>query len=358
MRDRNPQAARWVAGRAAGFTLIELVVVIAITAIIAGIMVLLIATPMQAYFAQTRRAMLVDSANSARRLIAADVRSALPNSVRPWSNGNIRMLELLATTNNAAYFSELPLSPNPLLDLTVGIAPTPILRPSASSAIRCRRIAATWSSTTWERPRGRLHPDPSDRAGEYDHGQHRAPTRNPPIDRVHLNPGFNFVADSPSTGCSWCRGSVAYLCDQAAQTLTRYWGYGISATPGAHDSAAKMLAAGAQSALVARNVTSCTFGATAGTTQHGQLVMLQMLLSNGGENLPIMEEVSRGQPVVSPAGARKPAAGRRRADRRAVCHRGAGGPGSVCHARRQRPAAKRHSGSAQRAGGCGGGGRN
>ena len=282
--------------RAAGFTLIELVVVIAITAIIAGVMVLLIATPMQAYFAQTRRAMLVDSANSARHLIASDVRSALPNSVRVWANGNIRMLELLATTYNAAYWSEAPTWPYPLMDLnvgspdadfaTVGLFGNPVPpnsgyvvvnnlgTPSADAYTLLNVIAPVNTITAGTAPQ----------------------PGNPPIDSVHLNPGFNFVADSPAHRVFLVSGPVAYLCDQGAQTLTRYWGYGISATPGAHDSAAKMLGAGALSALVARNVTSCTFGATAGTTQHGQLVMLQILLSSGGENLPIMDEVSEDNP--------------------------------------------------------------
>ena len=296
MRQPNPQAARRLAGKAAGFTLIELVVVIAITAIIAGIMVLLIATPTQAYFAQTRRAMLVDSANSARRLLAADVRSALPNSVRPWSNGNIRMLELLATTYNAAYFSELPLSPNPLLDLTVGSPDTDFATvglfgnpvPPNSGYVVVYNLGTplgdAYTLTKVIAPVNTITAGTAPQPG------------NPPIDRLHLNPGFNFAADSPTHRVFLVSGPVAYLCDQGAQTLTRYWGYGISASPGAHDSAAKMLAAGAQSALVARNITSCTFGATAGTTQHGQLVMLQMLLSNGGENLPIMEEVSEDNP--------------------------------------------------------------
>ncbi len=280
---------------AAGFTLVELVVVIAITAIIVGIMAMLIATPMQAYFAQTRRAMLVDSANTARRLMAGDVRSALPNSVRVWANGNIRMVELLATTYNAAYYSE-PGSPNPLLDLTVsapdtdfssvGVFANPappstgyvvvnnLGTPGADAYTLTNVIAPvnTITATTAPQP------------------------PNAPIDRVHLNPGVTFVADSPAHRVFVVSGPVAYLCDQTAQTLTRYWGYPISATPGAHDSAAKMLAAGAQSARVAQNITSCTFSTTMGTTQYGQLVMLELLLSNAGENLPVMDEVSEDNP--------------------------------------------------------------
>jgi MSHA biogenesis protein MshO len=285
------------AGRSAGFTLIELVVVIAITAIIVGILAMLIATPMQAYFAQTRRAMLVNSANSARHLIAGDVRGALPNSVRVWANGNIRMLELLATTDNAAYYSE-PGLPNPLLDLTVTVLPPDTdfstvgvfsnpVPPSAgyvvvnnlgtpgADAYALANVIAPVNTIT-----ATIAPQPP----------------NAPIDHVHLNPGFTFAADSPKHRVFLVSGPVAYLCDQAAQTLTRYWGYGIAATPGAHDTAAKMLAAGAQSAVVARNITSCAFGATLGTTQYGQLVILQMLLSNGGENLPVMDEVAEDNP--------------------------------------------------------------
>jgi MSHA biogenesis protein MshO len=307
---RNPATSAAIdiaprAGRAAGFTLVELVVVIVITSIIVGILAVLIAAPMQAYFAQTRRATLVDSANTARRLIASDVRSALPNSARIWSNGNIRMLELLATTSNATYYFEPgPPAPRPLLDLsagapdadfsTLGLFANPVPpntgyvvinnlgTPGADAYSLSNVIAPVNTITASTAPPPPLPPPPL-----------------PPIDSVHLNPAFTFVADSPAHRVFLLSSplpSVAYLCDQAAQTLTRYWGYGITATPGAHDSAAKMLAAGAQSALVARNITSCTFGTTPGTANYGQLVMLQLLLSTGGENLPVMVEVSEDNP--------------------------------------------------------------
>jgi MSHA biogenesis protein MshO len=292
MRDLTTKA-----GRAGGFTLVELVVVIVISSILVGILAMLIATPMQAYFAQTRRAMLVDSANTARRLMTSDIRSALPNSARIWSNGNIRMLELLATTYNATYYYEPgPPPPNPLLDLTVmtadadfstvGLFGNPVPPNSGYVVVNNQGTAGADAYTLLNV----IAPVNTITAST-------APTLpNSPIDRVHLNPGFAFAADSLKHRVFLVSGPVAYLCDQAAQTLTRYWSYGISATPGAHDTAAKMVAANAKSSLVAQNITSCVFGVTLGTTQYGQLVRLQMLLSSGGDNLPVMAEVSEVNP--------------------------------------------------------------
>ncbi len=78
-------------------TLIELVVTIAVGSIVVAFMAMFIVTPMQAYSAQTRRAELVDDADSALRFMGRDLRAALPNSVRVTSSGSVTALELLAT---------------------------------------------------------------------------------------------------------------------------------------------------------------------------------------------------------------------------------------------------------------------
>ena len=90
--------------RAAGFTLVELIVVIVVTAIVASFMVLFLDAPMQSYFAQTRRSDLVDSANRITRAVTADARTALPNSMRV--NPARTALELLATTGVARYYGQ------------------------------------------------------------------------------------------------------------------------------------------------------------------------------------------------------------------------------------------------------------
>jgi len=70
-----------------GFTLVELVVAITVSAVIIGFIALFIATPMQAYFAQARRAELVSEAEVTLRSIANDLQTATPGSVSVIAGG-------------------------------------------------------------------------------------------------------------------------------------------------------------------------------------------------------------------------------------------------------------------------------
>lgn len=66
----------------AGFTLVEMVIVIVITGIIGGIVAVFIRAPVQGYVDSARRAELTDIADTAVRRMARDIRTAVPNSVR------------------------------------------------------------------------------------------------------------------------------------------------------------------------------------------------------------------------------------------------------------------------------------
>jgi MSHA biogenesis protein MshO len=65
-----------------GFTLMEAILVIAITGIIAGMVAVFIRAPIDGYVDTVRRAEMADAADTALRRIARDVRLALPNSLR------------------------------------------------------------------------------------------------------------------------------------------------------------------------------------------------------------------------------------------------------------------------------------
>lgn len=73
--------------RQAGFTLIEMIMVIVIVGILAGIVAVFIARPVQGYVDSVRRAELTDAADVALRRMTRDVRLALPNSLRTVAGG-------------------------------------------------------------------------------------------------------------------------------------------------------------------------------------------------------------------------------------------------------------------------------
>lgn len=89
--------------RAAGFTLVELVVSITLAAIVLGFAGMLITAPLQHYDLQSRRAELADSAGAALPQLQGDLRGALPNSARVRRNGSFVALEFLAAVDWVRY---------------------------------------------------------------------------------------------------------------------------------------------------------------------------------------------------------------------------------------------------------------
>ena len=72
--------------RSAGFTLIEMIMVIIITAVLGTIISRIISRPVEGFVDISRRAELVDIAEVSLRKISREVRLALPNSVRLRNN--------------------------------------------------------------------------------------------------------------------------------------------------------------------------------------------------------------------------------------------------------------------------------
>ena len=85
----------------AGFTLIELILVILIVAILLALGGRLIVAPVTGYTDLVRRSRLVDQADQAVRCLQADLHRALPNSIRIAGAG--RYLELLHVSDGGRY---------------------------------------------------------------------------------------------------------------------------------------------------------------------------------------------------------------------------------------------------------------
>jgi MSHA biogenesis protein MshO len=279
---------------ARGFTLVELVITIAVSSVVVAFMAMFIVTPMTIYTSQTRRAMLVDAADSTLRFIGRDLRAALPNSVRVNASGNA--LELLATADGARYQDSGPLSnPALALDLT---APDGAF--ATTVPFTQEQVTPPWTSNTY-------------RLSIYNLGVPGADAYQtpPPIPNVitpatgttitisagatanqnlvTISPAFQFAFGSPGQRVFLVSGPVSYLWDTAAATLTRYSGYTIASTQ--PTSAAVLNAAGANSTLVASNVTGCQFVLSAGTAQRNGLATLTLQITQSGESVQLLHQV-------------------------------------------------------------------
>ena len=275
--------------RSRGFTLIELVVTIALSTIVVSFMAVFISGPVAAYNDQTRRAELVDLADNSLRRIARDVRRALPNSTRVRANGSVVALELLSTVDGARYRDTVPGNQARRLRFnnsddsfnTVG-AFANIAKPFSSNShyLAIYNVgvpgADAYELANVITPVGtQIDIDADSVAGE---------------DRVQLLPAFRFEFESPAKRVFLVDGPVSYLCDVAARTLTRYSGYTIASSHAARDSAAELTGAGAASTIIATDLTSCSFAYAPGTSQRAGLLTVAMAVSEAGETVSLLHQ--------------------------------------------------------------------
>lgn len=79
-----------------GFTLLEAVVVIVVTAIIASVVTVFMRAPIEGYFASVNRMRLADAADGALRYVARELHSALPLSLRSPNSNCLEFLPVRA----------------------------------------------------------------------------------------------------------------------------------------------------------------------------------------------------------------------------------------------------------------------
>lgn len=127
-----------LATRRSGFTLIELIVVMVVTGIIAGTIVVFFKPAFDIYLAVGRRAGLTDLADTALRRMSRDIRLAVPNSIR---SPNSQCFELVPTAAGGRYRmapdtiwdSANPAAPSKWFDGTAAVSALDVLTPLSST---------------------------------------------------------------------------------------------------------------------------------------------------------------------------------------------------------------------------------
>lgn len=270
-----------------GFTLIEMVVVIVITGVIAGAIAVFIRLPVQGYADSEARAELTDIADTALRRIARDVRLSLPNSVRVKQVGTAHYLELLLTKTGARYLSEeenptsgnvlsfLGTSSDPLKFDIVGTPPT------GSQAIASGDYIVVYNLGEGISPA-----DAYAYAGTGCTGCNITKVSSISGKTITMPMGGNpfqtqtVKMTSPYHRFQIVSGPVSYVCDTATGNLTRYWSYSIAAAQ------PSVAALGTNSALLASGITNCDFSYGNVAGQRSGLVGLTLTMrvptSNSG----------------------------------------------------------------------------
>jgi MSHA biogenesis protein MshO len=273
-----------------GFTLVEAVVVIVITAIVATVTAVFIRLPVQGYVETVARAELTDVADLAVRRMARDLRLALPNSVRISADG--RYLELLLTKAGGRYLSDTD-PPGPpgsnILDFeTAANCVTPPIPDAckfdvvglplngeivAGDAIVVYNLGAGFAP-----------------ANAYD-GGNLAWVRAVNSNTVTLasNPFSQQTPRmrSPANRFQVVTTPVTYFCngaDGGDGTLTRFWNYTIAASQ-PDNAAALATGSNPQKALIASNVVNCVFSAhQLANTRTGLIGVALTLRTPNGES--------------------------------------------------------------------------
>lgn len=111
--------------RQCGFTLVELIMVIALAGIVAVMISTVMSRPLQGFVDQSRRAELTDLAASALNRMARDIRLAVPNSVVVANGNELRLLHIAAA---GRYRANLPEPDGPRMDRPPALSQSPIAR--------------------------------------------------------------------------------------------------------------------------------------------------------------------------------------------------------------------------------------
>lgn len=263
-----------------GFTLVEMIVVMVITGILGGIIAIFINGPVQGYVDSARRADMTDIADITMSRLARDIRTAVPNSVRP-AGANNTYIEFLPTRTGGRYCAAMPCDP---LDFTIAdtsfdVIGTAILfiRGSTDDTSDQIVVASTPTYNLYDKTNGARRPYIG-ATGTFTNVQILGVQF--PLTAVAF-PSHHFdVVPGDQQAVTYSCENLGVSNGDGTGTLRRYWNYGFNVPQAAPP-------LGGSSALLADKISSCSFAYDA----TNQLVTITLGITRSNESVSLYQEI-------------------------------------------------------------------
>ena len=276
-----------------GFTLIELIVVMVVTGIIAGTVVVFFKPAVDSYVAVDRRARLTDVADTALRRMTRDIRLAVPNSIR---SPNSQCFELVPTSAGGRYRmgpdtvwdAANPLTPSAWFDGTAAVSALDVLSPLSSTPAAGDWLVIDNQNTNdvyagTDRAAILSVAAPPNVSLGYSRITLQAATQFP----SGYNGGrFVVVPNAQNAVFYVCAGAGVDVAGSGTGTLYRFANYGYNAaTP-----AACPVPVVGTTPVAASEVASCSFvySPTQGVTQQSGFVWMNLQIAEQGETVSLV----------------------------------------------------------------------
>lgn len=289
----------------AGFTLVELVLVIVLMSSVGTLVAQLMTQPFARYEATSRRAELASLANAAMNRMVIDLQNSVPNSVRVGNpSGTVTALELLLAVDGGRYRSSSEdsdqsetnaLAPaydddqfNVLGTLSLTSIPIGyriIVNPFDQTALYTAAAETPKSTIGIITPASNFtlslntSPSDSDPGTDPEYKISFGGTQGPLFQ-------FDVVGNgSPRNRFYISSTPVTYRCSEVTGELTRFTSYAVSSGFSGSEPS------GADSALVLNSLSSCVFRYNEANYQQLGVVTLSLEVTRGGETVSLVKQV-------------------------------------------------------------------
>lgn len=261
-----------------GFTLMEAVIVITITGILAAVVAVFIRAPVEGYFDSARRAALTDEADTAARRVARDLRSALPNSLR---QSSASCIEFIPTKYSGRYRAEQSAAATgDILDFVAadssfdmfGTNPTDERAIAANDVIAVYNLGSTGGVDAYASDNTAVVSSLG--AGALANETNIVLTASKLFPLASENNRFQVIPAAEQM--------VSYVCDTVAHQLRRV---------GNAASTAAVSCPATGGAVLASNVSACSFDFAGTDLQRNGLVRINLSLTRSGETVSLYHEV-------------------------------------------------------------------